>query len=139
MSFVPHDVAELNAKDSFCKLLGISHVESGDGYAVFEVTLGPEHINFLGGCHGGVIFSLADSAFGSACNATGNVSVGIDTHMAYIKGAREGDVLRAAARRISESSKTAVYRADVTRGEDVLATFTGTAFKTGKNVEEFLD
>ena len=139
MTFTPFNVHDLNAKDPFCRLLGITHVESGDGFAIFEVTLGPDHINFLGGCHGGVIFALADSAFGSACNATGNVSVGIDTHMAFIKGAREGDVLRAEARRVSGSSKTEVYRADVTRGDEALATFTGTVFKTGKHVGDCLD
>jgi len=138
MSYMPVPVADLNARDPLCRHMGIVHVDSGDGFAILEVTLEAHHMNFLGGCHGGVLFALADSAFGSACNATGNVSVGIDTHMAYIKGARVGDVLRADARRVNGSSKTEVYRANVLRGDEVLATFTGTVIKTGRHVQDHL-
>ncbi len=140
MSFTPTpiSVAELSDRDQFCRFLGITHVDSGDGFAILEITLEDRHLNFLGACHGGVLFALADSAFGSACNATGVVSVGIDTHMAYIKGAKAGDVVRADARRVNASSKTEVYRANVLRGDEVLATFTGTVIKLPRHVQDHL-
>ncbi len=142
MSAEPLAVRALHAGDGLCRHLGIDYVDGGEGFAVVEINIVEHHLNFLGGCHGGVIFALADSAFGFACNAAGNLSVAIDAHVTFIKGVRAGDVLRAEARLVSRSSKTAVYRADVTRAgpqeNQVLATFTGTVFVTGKNVRDFV-
>ena len=83
----------------------------GGDFAVIEMKLKAHHLNFMGGFHGGVVFSLADTAFGLACNSPGNLSVAIDAHITFFKGAGAGDVLRPHARRISGSRKTAVYQA----------------------------
>ncbi len=139
----PLSVERLHARDGLCRHLGIDYVDGGVGHAVVELKIGAQHLNFLGGGHGGVIFALADSAFGLACNAGNNLSVAIDAHITFIKGVKPGDVLRAEARLVSNSSKTAVYRAEVTRADDggvtVLGTFTGTVFVTGKSVREIMD
>jgi phenylacetic acid degradation protein PaaD len=138
MSFTAVDAKALLPRDGLGAHLGIRYVDGGADFAIVEITLDQRHLNFLGGCHGGVIFALADTAFGLASNTAGNLSVAIDAHVTFIKGARTGDVLRAEARHISGSSKTSVYRAEVTREGEILATFTGTVYITGKNVEEFL-
>lgn len=139
MSFTQVPVAELVPQDKLAGHLGMTYVDGGDDFAVIEMTLDERHLNFMGGCHGGVIFSLADTAFGLACNTCGNLSVAIDAHVTFIKGARAGDVLRAEARYVSGSSKTGIYRAEVTRGGEILATFTGTVFVTGKALTDFVD
>jgi len=65
-----------------------------------------------------------------------NLSVAIDAHITFIKDVGAGDVLRAHAWQISGSRKTAVYQAEVRRGNEIFTTFTGTVFVTGK---EFFD
>ena len=66
MEHSPRDVTEaLFAKDEASQLLGMTVVEVAEGHAVVTMTIGPEMVNGLGVCHGGFIFSLADSAMGS--------------------------------------------------------------------------
>ena len=90
-----------------------------------------KHLNFNGGCHGGTIFSLADSAFGLASNSHGPLASGIAAHITYQAGVREGERLVARASEVSRSRRIAVYRIDVVRpepegGETAVSTFTGT-------------
>ena len=138
MSFKPVSVSELLPLDKQASQLGITYVDCGKNYAVIEIILDDRHLNFMGRCHGGVVFSLADTAFGLASNMGGNLSLAIDAHITFIKGANFGDVLRAHARRVAASRKTAVYQTDVCRHEEVIATFTGTVFLTGKELSEHL-
>ena len=138
MSFKPVSVSELLPLDKQASQLGITYVDSGKNYAVIEIILDDRHLNFMGRCHGGVVFSLADTAFGLASNMGGNLSLAIDAHITFIKGASFGDVLRAHARRVAASRKTAVYQADVCRDEEVIATFTGTVILTGKELSGHL-
>ncbi len=120
--------------DPYSALLGIEWVDAGEDQAHLSLLLSEQHLNFLGGGHGGVIFSLADMAFGLASNSGGVMSIGIDAHISYIAGARVGDRLDAVCKLVSRNRRTAVYRADVRRGDEVLAAFTGTVYVTGKPV-----
>ncbi len=127
-------VAGLLAKDAFALANGIQLVSATPGAVTVSMTVRQDHLNFLGWGHGGAIFALADSAFGLASNSREHVSVGIDVHMAYLSGVREGDRLEAAASEISRTRKKAVYRIEVTRPADgtAIAAFTGTVFVTDK-------
>ena len=95
------------------------------------MTVEARHLNFNGGCHGGAIFSLADSAFGLASNSHGPLASGIDAHITYQAGVRAGERLIARATEVSRSRRIAVYRIDVVRpepggGETAVSSFTGT-------------
>jgi acyl-CoA thioesterase len=95
------------------------------------MTVRPQHLNFNGGCHGGTIFALADSAFGLASNSHGPLASGIDAHITYQAGVAAGSTLVARANEVSRSRRLAVYRIDVTRldqggGETLVSSFTGT-------------
>jgi len=93
--------------------------------------VGDAHLNFNGRCHGGVIFTLADTAFGLASNSHGMIAVGIDAHITYHVAAELGDTLTATAVEVSRARKIAVYRIDVTRADGTLvASFTGTVYVT---------
>ena len=72
------DLAALAKRDAFCVGLGIELVEASRGRAVTRVTVGAQHLNFHGACHGGLTFTLADAAFGFACNSRGVAAFGID-------------------------------------------------------------
>jgi len=130
------DLAVLARRDAFCAGLGIELVEASPGRAVTRVTVGPQHLNFHGACHGGLTFTLADAAFGLACNSRGVASSGIDTHMIYNRAVKAGEVLTATAVEISRSSKLSHYRVDVVRGDGKLvAGLTGTAFVSGQSIK----
>ena len=86
-----------------------------------------DHVSFNGTCHGGALFSLADTAFGLASNSHGVVAAGIDAHITYPRAVKVGDVLTATAVEETRSRRFATYRVIVTRGDGAtVATFTGT-------------
>jgi acyl-CoA thioesterase len=124
-------VIGLAAADPFVRALGIACTDAGPGSATVTMTLGSEHLNFNGSCHGGVVFTLADTAFGLAANSHGSVAAGIDAHITYQQAAHAGDRLTARATEVSRSRKLAVYRVDVTRGDGrSISSFTGTVYIT---------
>jgi len=128
-------VHALAAADPFVRSLGITCTQAGRGSATVTLRLKPQHLNFNGTCHGGVVFTLADTAFGLASNSYGKVAAGIDAHITYQQAARAGDCLQAHAMEVSRSRKLAVYRVDVSRADGaVVSSFTGTVYITGIDV-----
>lgn len=127
-------VASMMASDAFSQWLGIEIVEVAPRRSTCRMTVREEMVNGLGVTHGGVAFSLADSAFAFACNTHGMVTVSIENSVTYPAPIRSGDVLTAVAQEEASSGRLSYYRAEVTnqRGE-VVALFRGTAFKTNKN------
>jgi acyl-CoA thioesterase len=111
------------ANDRACKSLGMQVLAVGAGTASVAMTVREDMLNGHDLCHGGLIATLADSAFAYACNAYNEVTVasGFDIHL--IAGARVGDVLTAEATELSKSGRTGVYDIAVTnqRGEAVAA------------------
>lgn len=127
------DAAALARRDTFTRELGIEVIEAALGRAVTRVQVEERHVNFNGVCHGGLTFTLADAAFGYACNSHGIMSAGIDVHMMYNTAARVGDMLTATAVEIARSARIANYRIDVVRADGTLiAGMSGTAFITGR-------
>ena len=124
-------ITGLAARDGLCQALGISVRDGGPGRADVAMTVGTHHLNFNGGCHGGAIFALADSAFGLASNSHGPLASGIAAHITYQVGVRVGDTLFARAVEVQRSKRIGVYRIDVVRpeagGEETaVSSFTGT-------------
>ena len=90
-------------------------------------------MNFNGSARGGVLFSLADTAFGLASNARGVIAVGIHTDMAYSSPGANGEVLIAEAEEISCTRRVGIYRVTIRRADgDVVAVFTGTVYRTDR-------
>lgn len=119
------------ARDACALALGIRCVDAALGSATVSLTIRDAHLNFNGACHGGVIFTLADTAFGLASNSHGVIAVGIDAHITYHVATLLGDTLTATAIEVSRSRKIAVYRISVTRADATLvASFTGTVYIT---------
>ncbi len=122
-------MAKLCERDHFPAGLGIRFVEGSAGRAVVRLKVEKRHLNCNGACHGGLIFALADTAFGLASNSYGTVAAGIDAHITYHVAAKLGDVLTATATEVSRGRKIGVYRIEIATGEGVLiASFTGTVF-----------
>ncbi len=126
----------LAAQDPFPSLLGIEFVSAGPGVATVRLRVRPEHLNFMGNCHGGAAFALADTAFGLASNSHGPQAAGIDAHMTYQLPVKAGDVLTASAAEVSRSRKLAVYRIDVRRQDGAITSvFTGTVYISSRQGE----
>jgi phenylacetic acid degradation protein PaaD len=129
-------VNRLAAGDPFVKSLGIKCVDGGPGRAAVRMRIKPVHMNFNGTCHGGVVFALADTAFGLAANSHGKIAAGIDAHVTYQTAVNTDDVLTATATEASRTRRLAVYRVDVTRSDGTLvATFTGTVYILDKHTD----
>ena len=122
-------------QDGLCAALGIAVEAGGPGRATVAMTVGAQHLNFNGGCHGGSIFALADSAFGLASNSHGPIASGIDAHLTYQAAVRSGDRLRARALELRRTRHVAFYRVEVVKladgHETPVSTFTGTVYVKG--------
>lgn len=119
--------------DLFSQWLGIEVLEVREGYSKIRMTLRDEMMNGFGQIHGGIPFSLADSAFAFACNNRNNLSVALDTSITFTKATKPGDVLTAEAKELHNGRSTGLYLITITnqKGEQV-ALFKGTCFRTGK-------
>lgn len=125
------------ARDNCAQSLGVEILDAAPGLLDLRMTVRAEHLNFLGWGHGGVLFAFADTAFGLSSNTHDRVSVGVDAHISYLSGVREGDVIEARSREISRTRRKGVYRVDVVRpsdGKDIVA-FTGTVFVTEQELD----
>lgn len=130
-------VTKMMQDDSFSQWLGIEVLEVAEGYSKIKMLLRNEMINGFGIIHGGIAFSLADSAFAFACNNRNNLSVALDTSITFTKATKPGDVLTAEAKELHNGRSTGLYLIIVTNqlGEQV-ALFKGTCFRTGKTLVE---
>ena len=129
-------VHAMMSRDAFSQWLGIEVLEIAPRRSTCRLTVRDDMVNGFGVTHGGVTFSLADSAFAFACNTHGAVTVSIENSVTYPAPVHVGDVLTAVAREDAASGRLSYYSAEVRnqRGE-VVALFRGTAFKTSRNHE----
>ena len=96
-----------------CGVLGVELVEAGVGTARAELTVRPEHMNGVGVCQGGVLFSLADFAFAAACNYAEEPVIGIEVSISYCKTVKSGKIV-AEAKEISRTRSLALAEVRVT-------------------------
>lgn len=127
-------VGDLFNRDAYARSQRFELESVTNEEVVVSLTVGEDQVNFLGGTHGGVVFSLADCAFSLASNAAGDVAVSIDTHLANTAPSQVGDKLTATAREMTRGRSLATYRVDVERPDGrTAALFTGTVFLTKDN------
>ena len=123
--------------DLFSQWLGIEIKEIKEGYSKIQMTVRNEMINGFGIVHGGVAFSLADSAFAFACNNRNVLSVALDTAINFLKPVHVGDVLTAEAKELHNGNSTGLYPIHITNQSDhLVAVFKGTCFRTNQKLME---
>jgi acyl-CoA thioesterase len=128
-------VEHMMQHDAFSQWLGIEILMVKEGYSKIKMSVRKEMINGFGIVHGGVAFSLADSAFAFACNNRNNVSVALDVTISFTKAVNVGDVLNAEAKEIHNGRSTGVYLISIcNQKNEQVAFFKGTCFRTGKNL-----
>ncbi len=128
-------VTHMLETDLFSKWLGIEIIEISEGYSKIKMTVRSEMMNGLGIVHGGIAFSLADSAFAFACNNRNNLSVALDTSINFLKPVHVDDELVAEAKEMHNGKSTGLYQVTIVNQKNhVVALFKGTCFRTGKSL-----
>ena len=114
------------AQDRASKHLGMELVSATSGKAVMRMKVVREFCNGHGTCHGGFIFSLADSTFAFACNSHNRVTVANNCAITFVAPAREGEMLTASAIEVHRGGRSGVTEVEV-RGPDggLVALFRG--------------
>ncbi|MEK7258066.1 MAG: hydroxyphenylacetyl-CoA thioesterase PaaI [Bacteroidota bacterium] len=122
--------------DPFSLWLGVERIDEGAGRCTLRMVVRREMLNGFGIAHGGITYSLADSALAFASNSHGRKAVSVETSISHISQVREGDVLTAEAVEESLSNKIGIYRITVKNQEGKLvALFKGTVYRTSKEWE----
>lgn len=128
-------VNHIISQDPFSKWLGIEVDEVREGFSRVHMVVREDMLNGLGIVHGGIPFSLADTAFGLASNNRNNTSVALDCSITFIKTIAAGDTLTASASEIHNGRSTGVYVISISNIEgQQVALFKGTCFRTGKKL-----
>ena len=126
-------VSHMVDEDRFSRWLGVEVLDLSEGYCRLRAPIREEMLNSFGMAHGGVPFSLADTAFAYACNNRNCRSVALDANMSFIKPMHLGDTVNAEAREIHNGRSTGVYLVTLTNQHgETIALFKGTCFRTGK-------
>ena len=121
--------------DFFSQWMGVEVIEVKEGYSKIKMTIRKEMVNGFGIVHGGIPFSLADSAFAFACNNRNNLSVALDVTITFTKPVNIGDILTAEAKEVHNGRSTGVYLITVSNQKnEQVALFKGTCFRTGKKL-----
>jgi len=129
----PEQVRAMMAADEASRALGISLERAGDGCAVARMTVRPDMVNGHAIAHGGVVFTLADTAFAGACNSWGPVTVAAGAAIEFLAPVRVGDELVAEARVRSQAGRHGIYDVTVRRAAEVVAEFRGRSTTLRRN------
>ncbi len=123
------DVAAfIAAHDAFINLLGIRITEAVPGRATAVLDLEAKHLNSFGTVHGGVLFSLAECAFGVAANAHGKLSVAVNCSITFTKPGLQGQ-LSAVARETSKGPRISSYAVEISNDAgEIISTYQGLAY-----------
>ena len=128
-------VEKMMENDAFSQWMELNVLEVSEGYSKVQMTIRKEMLNGFGIVHGGLAFSLADSAFAFACNNRNNISVALDVTITFTKAVNVGDMLTAEAKEIHNGKSTGVYLITITNQKnEQVAFFKGTCFRTGKSL-----
>ncbi|MEN9370058.1 MAG: hypothetical protein RI952_923 [Bacteroidota bacterium] len=126
-------VAQMMEADAFSQWLGIEVLDAKPAFSKLQMTVRKEMTNGLAVTHGGITYSLADSALAFASNAHGRLSMSIETSISHIHPVKCGDVLTAIAVEKNCSNKFAIYDIEIINQENVkVALFKGTVYRTSK-------
>ena len=130
---IPH---KMLSQDPYSQWLGIEILECEVGRCKVAMTIRKEMLNSMNKAHGGITFSLADTAFGFAANTHGKFAVSIETSINHIEAVNEGDYLIAESIIEKVNNKLGFNIIQVKRGDEMVALFKGVVYRTNKEWEE---
>ena len=116
-------VNHMMQNDFFSQWLGIEILEVREGYSKIKMLVRKEMLNGFGIVHGGLAFSLGDTAFAFACNNRNNISVALDVTITFTKPVNVGDVLTAESKEVHNGKSTGVYLITISNQKDETVAF----------------
>ncbi len=129
---IPH---KMLSQDAYSQWLGIEILECEIGRCKVAMTVRKEMLNSMHKAHGGITYSLADTAFGFAANTHGKFAVSIETSINHIEAVSEGDYLTAESVIEKVNNKLGFNIIEVKRGDELVALFKGVVYRTQKDWE----
>ncbi|MBZ0327025.1 MAG: hotdog fold thioesterase [Altibacter sp.] len=130
---IPYKMLSL---DAYSQWLGIEILECEVGRCKVGMTVRPEMLNSMNKAHGGISYSLADTAFGFTANTHGKYAVSIETSINHISALDAGDYITAEATLDEQRTKVGFNIVEVKRGEELVALFKGVVYRTTKDWTE---
>jgi acyl-CoA thioesterase len=129
-------VDRMYQSDPLSQWLGIVRIQDGPGISVLRMTVRPEMLNGFSIAHGGITYSLADSALAFASNAHGIQAVSVETSISHVRPVKEHDVLTTRVQEMNLSRSTGLYYITVENQHgEAVAHFRGTVYRTGREWE----
>jgi len=129
---IPHKMLSL---DPYSQWLGIEILDIKIGRCKVGLTIRKEMLNSMDKAHGGITYSLADTAFGFSANTHGKYAVSIETSINHIEALYEGDYIIAESVIEKVNKKLGFNIVEVKRGEEIVALFKGVVYRTNKDWE----
>lgn len=126
---IPHKMLSL---DPFSTWLGIEILEVSLGRCKVGMTIRKEMLNSMNYAHGGITYSLADTAFGFAANSLGKYAVSIETSINHIEALKAGDYITAESIIEKTGNKLGFHIVEVKKETNLVALFKGVVYRTSK-------
>ncbi len=127
------------SRDAVAQALGMERIAVTPGCATIRMRVRADMVNGHRICHGGLIFTLADTAFAYACNSYNLNTVASACHIDFLAPGREGELLEAVAVERSASGRSGVYDVTVSVGGKTIALFRGKSARIKGEVSSFAD
>jgi acyl-CoA thioesterase len=127
--------AKMLSLDPYSKWLGMEILSVEIGRVKLGMTIRPEMLNSMGKAHGGITYSLADTAFGFSSNTHGKFAVFIETSINHIEALESGDYITAECTLDKTKTKVGFNIVEVKKGEELVALFKGVVYRTNKDWE----
>ena len=133
---VKEAICSAAAAEPFARAMGMHLVHLDDGHSIVEMAYLPERMsNIYQRVHGGAVFALIDGAFETASQTGGTIAVALNVNVTYVCSPAEGVLMRAEARRVTQTRKTATYDIRVSDAQDnLIALCQALAYRTGKPI-----
>ena len=134
MALSPREIIEkMMADDEMSQWLGIEVLNYNPGAVSLKMKVRAEMVNGFGVTHGGITYSLADSALAFSANSQGMQAMSIETSISHLRKVQTGDVLTVHTKELSLSRKIGTYEMDVhNQKNELVAHFKGTVYRSGK-------
>lgn len=113
-------IREKVRNEPFARKMGLELSSIAEGHSVVEMAFTPDMENLFGMAHGGAVFALIDEAFETASNSHGTMAVALNMNISYLAPPSPGDRLRAEAKELNKTNRTANYYITVRNQADVL-------------------